>query len=342
MHLYGVVNASPDSLNADSLVATPDEALSRAVQLLEDGADGIDLGGQGSTDFATVVDWQTEWARLREMIDDLRVMTVIGALPLERQAAQPLRVDLSIGLDLRDAGASDDLEDTVNYGLVSERITELADETKHVLLERLTTDMADLVLGFDRVEEVTVTVTKLRPPIPLSVSATAVRLIRTRAEAAIPPLHRHEAVVALGSNLGDREGFLRDGVRELGTVTAMSQVFETDAVGGPEGQGAFLNMVVKVETSLDPFAFMRRCQRIEAGALRQRVVHWGPRTLDVDLLFFDDAEIRSEVLTVPHPRINERRFVLAPLSEIAPQRCPSGWEQNLPPETIVPRGPLSI
>lgn len=276
----------------------------------------------------------------RILIDDLRVLAVIGALPHEREAAQPLRVDLSIGLDLRDAGRSDELDDTVHYGLVSERITELANDTKHVLLERLATDIADVVLGFDRVEEVDITVTKLRPPIPTDVGTTAVRLVRTRGETEAPPLRRHEAIVALGSNLGDREDYLRFAVRELGTIMAMSQVFETEPIGGPDEQGAYLNMVAKVETSLDPFAFMRRCQRIEAGAMRQRLVRWGPRTLDVDVLFFDDVRIDSADLTVPHPRINERRFVLTPLSEIAPERCPDGWDETLPPDAVMPRGPL--
>jgi dihydroneopterin aldolase/2-amino-4-hydroxy-6-hydroxymethyldihydropteridine diphosphokinase len=101
-------------------------------------------------------------------------------------------------------------------------------------------------------------------------------------------------------------------------------------------------MVVKVETSLDPFAFLRRCQRIEATALRQRAVHWGPRTLDVDLLFFDDAQIVSDELTLPHPQINTRRFVLAPLSEVAPERCPPRWDDTLPPAEVIRRGPLSV
>jgi 2-amino-4-hydroxy-6-hydroxymethyldihydropteridine diphosphokinase len=109
---------------------------------------------------------------------------------------------------------------------------------------------------------------------------------------------------------------------------AMSQVFETAPVGGPDDQGAYLNMVVQIETPLDPYALIRRCQRIEANALRQRIVRWGPRTLDVDLLFYDDVTIASEALTVPHPRIFERRFVLAPLSEVAPELCPAGWERR--------------
>lgn len=152
----------------------------------------------------------------------------------------------------------------------------------------------------------------------------------------------HTAVLAIGSNLGDREYYLRLAVNELGGVVAMSQIFETEPIGGPDDQGAYLNMVVKMETLLDPHELMHHCQRIEEDALRQRVVYWGPRTLDIDILFYDDLSLVSETLTIPHPRTFERRFVLAPLSEIAPELCPAGWETDLPPSAIVPRGPLRL
>ena len=278
----------------------------------------------------------------RILIEDLRVLTIIGALPHEREIAQPLRIDLSIGVDLHNAGRSDELNDTVHYGLVCERVVEMARDSKDILLERLAAKVADVVLEFDLVELVDVQVTKLRPPVPEPVESTSVCVTRTRAEAAAPPLEDHEVIVALGSNLGDREGYLRFAVGELGNVVALSQVYETEPVGGPDGQGAYLNMVVKVQTSLDPYAFIRRCQRIEANALRQRIVHWGPRTLDVDVLFYDEVHITSEKLTVPHPRINERRFVLTPLSEIAPERCPADWQAALPPSEIHVRGPLAV
>ncbi len=278
----------------------------------------------------------------RILIEDLRVLTIIGALPHEREIAQPLRIDLSIGVDLHNAGRSDELNDTVHYGLVCERVVEMARDSKDILLERLAAKVADVVLEFDLVELVEVKVTKLRPPVPEPVESTSVCVTRTRAEAAAPPLEDHEVIVALGSNLGDREGYLRFAVGELGNVVALSQVYETEPVGGPDGQDAYLNMVVKVQTSLDPYAFIRRCQRIEANALRQRIVHWGPRTLDVDVLFYDDVHITSEKLTVPHPRINERRFVLTPLSEIAPERCPADWQAALPPSEIHVRGPLAV
>lgn len=158
----------------------------------------------------------------------------------------------------------------------------------------------------------------------------------------------HVAHVALGSNLGDRREYLRGAVRSLAdtatgsVVVAMSQVFETDPVGGPDGQGAFLNMAVTVHTEASALDFLHLCQSIEAAAQRQREVHWGPRTLDVDLLHFDDLVLRTDELELPHPRIGERRFVLAPLSEIAPEKCPDGWDETLPPMGIHPRGPLDL
>ena len=119
----------------------------------------------------------------------------------------------------------------------------------------------------------------------------------------MPPRSSHRPIVALGSNLGDRERYLRLAVAELGGVVAQSQVFETDPIGGPDEQGAYLNMVVVVETPLDPFAFLRRCQHIEAAALRQRIVHWGPRTLDVDMLFYDDVTIIVARADDPAPAV---------------------------------------
>jgi dihydroneopterin aldolase/2-amino-4-hydroxy-6-hydroxymethyldihydropteridine diphosphokinase len=273
-------------------------------------------------------------------INGLRILALVGVLDHERLARQPLEVDLSLGVDLHDAGLSDDLDDTANYGAVSEAVVATVEASSDLLLERLAARIATVALGFTGVEEVTVTVTKLRPPIPADVDTTAIRITRTRAEVASVGSGAHRAFVALGSNLGDRESYLRFGVSSLGDVVACSQVWETDPVGGPQDQGAYLNMVVEVATDLDPFAFLRRCHRIEAAAGRERIVHWGPRTLDVDLIFHGDRRIDSPELTLPHPRYAERRFVLAPLSEIAPERCPEGWQDRLADDGVRPLGPL--
>jgi dihydroneopterin aldolase / 2-amino-4-hydroxy-6-hydroxymethyldihydropteridine diphosphokinase len=278
----------------------------------------------------------------RVEIRGLVVTTVVGVLPHERVIPQPLQIDLDLFVDTRDAGRTDELASTANYGDVAERVGGVVRESKDLLLERVAQRVADEVLSIHLVEGVQVTVTKLRPPIPEALATTAVTILRHRRDAEVVEREPHDAVIALGSNLGDRAAYLRFAVESLPGVVAMSQVFETDPVGGPDGQGPYLNMVVTLQTALDPYALMRRCQQIEAEALRQRVVRWGPRTLDVDVLFYDRITIDDPQLTIPHPRATERRFVLAPLAEVAPDRCPDGWDQALPPMNVYPRGPLEL
>ncbi len=130
------------------------------------------------------------------------------------------------------------------------------------------------------------------------------------------------AYLALGSNLGDRVAHLQLAVDTLAAtagvrVAGVSRVYETAPVGGPQ-QDAFLNAVVAIDTQLDAHDLLHRVQAIEALAARVRVERWGPRTLDVDVLLIDDVHIESAELTVPHPRLWERGFVLAPLRDVAP------------------------
>jgi len=276
----------------------------------------------------------------RIIIDGLRVVSVVGVLDHEREAPQPLRIDVEIHVDLHDAGLSDDLTETVHYGEVCLRLVEVARTSSDQLLERLAQRMAETVLEFPRVAAVDLTLTKLRPPIPVDVQSSAVRIHRVRTS--LSRLAAHRAIIALGTNLGDRVAHLRFAIERFGeSLVRQSQVFETDPIGGPENQGAYLNMVAEIETELDPYALLRWLHRIEADAGRVRNVHWGPRTLDLDLLFFDDVVIEGGNLAVPHPRYAERRFVLAPLSEVAPERCPAGWDRDLPPDAVHPRRALT-
>jgi 2-amino-4-hydroxy-6-hydroxymethyldihydropteridine diphosphokinase len=131
------------------------------------------------------------------------------------------------------------------------------------------------------------------------------------------------AFVALGSNLGDRWANLRSAVARLTDVVAVSSVYETDPVGGPEGQGAYLNAVVELDTDLSPRQLLELGQRLEQAAHRVRVERWGPRTLDVDVLLVGDIVVDEPDLQVPHPRMWERAFVLVPLAELAPDLVPS-------------------
>lgn len=134
------------------------------------------------------------------------------------------------------------------------------------------------------------------------------------------------AYVGLGSNLGDREGSLREALRRIDEhprvhLGAVSGFYETDPVGGPTGQGPYLNAAAVVRTDLSAGELLSVLQGIEAalGRRRDREVRWGPRTCDLDLLMMEDAVIDTPTLTLPHPRLAERLFVLQPLADIAPE-----------------------
>jgi 2-amino-4-hydroxy-6-hydroxymethyldihydropteridine diphosphokinase len=131
------------------------------------------------------------------------------------------------------------------------------------------------------------------------------------------------ALIGLGSNLGDRVVNLEGAIVALSktpgvAVLKVSSFHETEPVGGPAGQGKFLNAAAALETTLDPNSLLHVLQEIEGRFGRVRTVHWGERTLDLDLLLFDDRIIQTSEIEIPHPRINTRRFVLEPLLEVAP------------------------
>ncbi len=123
--------------------------------------------------------------------------------------------------------------------------------------------------------------------------------------------------LSIGSNMGERREHLATAVDSLPDVVGVSGVYVTDAVGGPM-QSAFLNLVVQLETDIEPDALLGVCQRIESAANRVRTERWGPRTLDVDIIWMDGVTLDTERLTLPHPRWKQRRFVLTPLRELAP------------------------
>ena len=153
----------------------------------------------------------------------------------------------------------------------------------------------------------------------------------TTLQAAVPsdrrrsgPLKR--AFLALGSNLGDRRALLAGAVAAMGDVVAVSPVYETDPVGGPE-QGPYLNIVVELETVRSARELLARALALEAEAGRRRRVRWGPRTLDVDVLWVDGETTDDPDLRVPHPRMYERGFVMVPLADLAPDLA-AGWSAD--------------
>ena len=139
------------------------------------------------------------------------------------------------------------------------------------------------------------------------------------------------AVVSLGSNLGDRLAHLQGGLdllaREGVVIVAVSGVYETAPVGGPE-QGDFLNAVALVESPMTATELLAACQRVEAARARVREVHWGPRTLDIDIVWAQGVVSDDAALTLPHPRAHERAFVCVPWLEVDP-------------DAALPQGPVA-
>jgi 2-amino-4-hydroxy-6-hydroxymethyldihydropteridine diphosphokinase len=136
-------------------------------------------------------------------------------------------------------------------------------------------------------------------------------------------------LLGLGSNLGDRRRLLNDAVDSLPGVTKVSGLYETDPVGGPAEQDKYLNLVVAIDSDATPRQLLGMCHRLESAAGRVRGERWGPRPLDIDLLWIDGERVDEEDLQVPHPRMWERRFVLVPLADVAPELLPEGWDDRV-------------
>ena len=131
------------------------------------------------------------------------------------------------------------------------------------------------------------------------------------------------AFLGLGSNLGERLSYLRSAVQSIPDLARVSSLYETDPIGGPE-QGAFLNLVAELDTDLSPRELLDVCRTLEAAAERVRIERWGPRTLDVDVIYVDGESVNEPDLIVPHPRWRDRAFVMIPLGELAPDLL-DGW-----------------
>ncbi|NLI90645.1 MAG: 2-amino-4-hydroxy-6-hydroxymethyldihydropteridine diphosphokinase [Peptococcaceae bacterium] len=138
-----------------------------------------------------------------------------------------------------------------------------------------------------------------------------------------------KSYLSLGSNEGNKKDNLKNAINHLESnpevkVVKVSSLYETEPWGGVE-QDSYLNMAAEIETMLDPFHLLQICQEIETKMGRKRIVHWGPRIIDIDILLYENTRITTDTLILPHPYMEVREFVLAPLREIVPELIlPSG------------------
>lgn len=246
-----------------------------------------------------------------------------GVFDHEKREGQVFSVDVDLYVNLAPAAATDDVAMTVDYGEVAQRIHDLITGPALDLIETLAAQIAAACLAFSQVRKVVVNVHKPQAPITVPFGDVSVQVVRQRSST---------AVVALGANLGDRHAALQGAVSALAahssvTVTATSAVYSTAPVGGPE-QGDFLNAVVLIHTSLTPMDLLAVCQQIENDWQRRREVRWGPRTLDIDIITYDDLVQDDELLTLPHPRAHERAFVCVPWADVDPTVDLSSLDQS--------------
>lgn len=246
-------------------------------------------------------------------IDNLEVFAHHGVFPEEKEAGQHFYVNAMLYTDLRPAGKKDDLTLSTHYGEVSLFIGKWLTEHTYDLIETAAeTTAEEILLRFPLIKSIDFELRKPQAPIPMKFESVSVKI------------HRgwHKVYIAFGSNMGDSMGYIEQAIRSLradkqNKVLQVSDVIVTKPYGGVE-QDDFLNGALKLDTLYTPNELLDRMHEIEKEAGRERKVHWGPRTLDLDIIFYDKLIYEDANLVIPHVDMQNRDFVLKPMVQIAP------------------------
>lgn len=246
-------------------------------------------------------------------ITNLKVFAHHGVFPEETRDGQDFYVNAWLSLDCRRAGMSDCLEDSINYGEVCTFITKFLTEHTYKLIEAAAEQLAEaMLLSMRGLWGVKIELCKPHAPIGLPFENVSVTIERSW----------HTAYLAVGSNLGDKRKTIENGIAYLKKhpairVIKVSDMIETIPYGGVE-QDSFLNGAVRVETLLSPGELLDVMHEAEQQEGRTREIHWGPRTLDLDLIFYDKEIYEDDALIIPHVDMANRVFVLKPLMQLCP------------------------
>ena len=246
-------------------------------------------------------------------IKNLEVYAKHGVFPEENVLGQRFVISAVLYTDTREAGRTDDLTKSIHYGEVSHFIKKFMEEHTFQLLETVVERLAEeMLLMIPRLYKVQLELKKPWAPVGLPLETVSVEIER----------QWHRAFLALGSNMGDKKAYLEMGVRGIREtrgceVIAVSDFITTAPYGGVE-QDDFLNGAMEIRTLLTPEELLERLHEIEQDANRERIVRWGPRTLDLDILLYDDLVMDTPDLHIPHIEMHKRDFVLKPMAQIAP------------------------
>lgn len=246
-------------------------------------------------------------------IKELQIFAHHGVYDFETENGQNFYVNAVLYTDTKKAGKTDELMDSTNYGEVCQFLTDFLTQNTYKLLEAAVEQAAaELLRRFLLIKGVELELCKPEAPIPLPFESVSVKICR----------FWHTAYIALGSNMGDKKKYLDDALEMLAgnadiRLLRTASYIETEPYGGVE-QDSFLNSVCCIETLLSPEDLLEELHRIEQLAQRKREIHWGPRTLDLDIIYYDDVVMAAENLIIPHIDMANRTFVLEPLCELAP------------------------
>jgi len=246
-------------------------------------------------------------------IENLEVYAGHGVHPEETREGQLFKVDVALNTELRPAGMADELTLSTHYGEVCRLIHRYLRENTFLLIEAAAEHLAEeILLAFPNVESLALELKKPMAPVKIPFSNISVKIERGW----------HQAYLGIGSNMGDKQAYVSRALEELAAHPKIrdvkcSRLAVTTPYGGVE-QEDFLNGAVGLKTLLPPYELLAFLQSLEKKAKRERKIHWGPRTLDLDILFYDGFVSGDEALTVPHPDMENRRFVLEPLDELCP------------------------
>ncbi|MBP5533424.1 MAG: 2-amino-4-hydroxy-6-hydroxymethyldihydropteridine diphosphokinase [Lachnospiraceae bacterium] len=242
----------------------------------------------------------------------LEIFANHGVIPEENTLGQKFIISADLYKDLRAAGKTDNLKETIHYGRAAVLIKQISEKSVFQLIEKLAEEIADALLKNFPLENVKIVIEKPWAPVRLPLDTVAVEIERSW----------HTVYLSIGSNIGDREQFLKNAIKKLDNrsdsyVTKVSGFIETEPYGNVQ-QDKFLNGCLELRTLLSPSELLKRANEIEQEEGRVRTLHWGPRTLDIDILLYDNETVYTDDLKIPHIDMHNRMFVLKPLCEIAP------------------------
>lgn len=246
-------------------------------------------------------------------IDNLEVYAYHGVYPEENKEGQPFYINAVLYTDTAEAGRKDDLTLSTNYGEVCHFINDWMEAHTCKLIETVAEKMAEeILLKFDLIKVIDLEIRKPEAPVGLPFDSVSVKI------------HRgwHQVYLSVGSNMGDKEKYIEGAIDALKAIPQnkdikVSGLLTTKPYGGVE-QEDFLNGAIALKTLLSPKDLLVKLHGIEAAADRKRELRWGPRTLDLDIIFYDKLIYEDEELILPHVDMENRYFVLKPLSELAP------------------------